>query len=68
MANIHQIQINFSEGAYRELNRLARRSDREPGEVLRDGLGLEKFILDESEKGSRFFVEKKGKARQVLFD
>lgn len=64
---VHRVNVNFSEGAWAELQALASRSGRTISEVIRDAIGLAKWFQDEIDSGSRILVERDGTAREVIF-
>jgi Arc/MetJ-type ribon-helix-helix transcriptional regulator len=65
-----RLQIDFSEKAYKELETLQERLDAtSKSEVIRDALGLLRWLADEVDKGHRILVEKPedGATREVVF-
>lgn len=64
---VHRFNVNFSEGAYRDLTNLAESTGRTMAQVLRDGIALVRFFDDEQRKGNHILVEKDGRVREVLF-
>lgn len=63
---VHRINVNFSEAAYAELTELADAQGKTQAEVLRDALGLEKWVHDERMVGNRILIERGGVAREVI--
>lgn len=63
---VHRVNVNFSEGAYAELQRLAALKGKTISDVLRDALGLEKWFQDVIDGGGRVLVERNGQAREVI--
>jgi metal-responsive CopG/Arc/MetJ family transcriptional regulator len=66
VAKSHRVNVNFSEGAYKTLDELARRKGKSMSEVLRDAISLEKWFEDTREEGGRVLVERDGEAREVI--
>ena len=63
---IHQVQINFSESAWRTLRALARRKGVSEGETIRDAIALEKFFSDIILSGGHVYQERNGYAYEVI--
>jgi hypothetical protein len=63
---VHRINVNFSENAYAALTVLADEQGKTQADVLRDALGLEKWIHDERKMGNRILIERDGVAREVI--
>ena len=66
MANVHRVNVNFSEDAYRKLTELAQRKGRSVSDVLRDAIALEQWFDEAKQSGSRVLVEREGKVREVI--
>jgi len=67
MAKSHRFNVNFSEGAYRDLNALAERRGKTMSEVLRDAIALERWFDQTRREGSKVLVEKPdGSMREVV--
>lgn len=58
MANIHRVNVNFSEGAWAELQRLAALKGKSISDVIRDAIGLEKWFTEETTSGARILIER----------
>lgn len=66
MANVHRVNVNFSEDAYEELTELAQRKGKTLSDLLRDAIALERWFDDAKQEGSRVLVERDGKLREVI--
>lgn len=67
MANSHRFNVNFSEGAYRDLNTLAQRKGKTMSEILRDAIALERWFDETRREGSKVLVEQSdGRIREVV--
>jgi hypothetical protein len=67
MANSHRFNVNFSEGAYRDLNTLAQRKGKSMSEVLRDAIALERWFDETRREGNKVLVEQPdGRIREVV--
>ena len=49
----HRFNVNFSEGAYRDLSTLAKRKDTTMSEVLRDAIALERWFEETRREGGK---------------
>jgi len=68
MAKSHRFNVNFSEGAYRDLNALAERRGKTMSEVLHDALWLEGKLDSVRREGGKVLVERPdGSVREVDF-
>lgn len=63
---VHRVNVNFSEGAYAELQRLAAIKGKSISDVLRDAISLEMWFQDTIASGARVLVERNGTAREVI--
>jgi hypothetical protein len=63
---IHQVQINFSESAWRTLRALAWRKGVSEGETIRDAIALEKFFTDIVFAGGHIYKEKDGHVQEMI--
>jgi len=63
---VHRVNVNFSEGAWIELQALAAVKSKSVSEVLRDAISLEKWFQDVIDSGGRVLVERNGQAREVI--
>jgi hypothetical protein len=64
---VHRVNVNFSEGAWTDLNRLADDRGKTKAEILRDAIALERWFHDERLQGGRILVERaSGELREVI--
>lgn len=63
---IHRVNVNFSEGAYSDLQQLARARGKTKAEVLRDAIALARWVDDARREGARILVEGNGRLREVI--
>ncbi|MCU1349662.1 MAG: hypothetical protein JWO56_2692 [Acidobacteria bacterium] len=66
MANVHRVNVNFSEDAYRELTELAQRKGKTVSDILRDSIALERWFDETHREGNRVLVERDGKVREII--
>ena len=66
MANVHRVNVNFSEEAYGELTELAQRKGKTVSDLLRDAIALERWFDETRREGSRVLVERDGKVREIV--
>lgn len=66
MANVHRVNVNFSESAYRDLTEMAERKGKTVSDVLRDAVTLERWFDEASREGSRVLIERDGTMREIL--
>jgi hypothetical protein len=67
VAKNHRFNVNFSEGAYRDLNTLAERKGKSMSEVLRDAVALERWFDETRREGNKVLVEQPdGRIREVV--
>jgi predicted CopG family antitoxin len=66
MANVHRVNVNFSDDAYRQLTELAQRKGKTVSDLLRDAIALERWFDDTRREGSRVLVEREGKVREII--
>ena len=66
MANVHRVNVNFSEDAYDELTELAQRKGKTVSDLLRDAIALERWFDETKREGSRVLVERDGKVREIV--
>jgi metal-responsive CopG/Arc/MetJ family transcriptional regulator len=63
-----RLQLEFSESAYKELEDLQTRLNApSKSEVIRDALGVLRWLVSEVEQENRILVEKKDGIREVVF-
>lgn len=68
MEKKYRLQIDFSQKAYRELNDLQERLDAQSkSEIIRNALGVLRWIVEESTSGHKILVEKPGGTREIVF-
>lgn len=67
MSAVHRVSVNFSEGAWIDLNRLSEDRGKTKAEILRDAIALERWFHDERLQGGRLLVERAdGELREVI--
>jgi hypothetical protein len=66
MANLHRVNVNFSEEAYDELTDLAQRRGKTVSDLLRDAIALERWFDETKRDGGRVLVERDGHVREVI--
>jgi hypothetical protein len=67
VAQGHRFNVNFSDAAFRDLNRLAERKGKNMSEVLRDAIALERWFDETRSSGSKVLVEQPdGRIREVV--
>lgn len=67
VAKSHRFNVNFSDGAYRDLSSLAESKGTTMSEVLRDAIALERWFDETRREGSRVLVEQPdGSIREVV--
>jgi predicted DNA-binding protein len=66
MATTHRVNVNFSEGAYNDLDSLAKRHGKTKAEVLRDAIALERWFDEVRREGNRVLVERDGEVREII--
>ncbi len=63
-----RLQLDFSDSAYKELEELQDRLNApSKSEVLRNALGVLRWVVDEVDKDHRILVEKPEGMREVVF-
>ena len=63
-----RLQLDFSESAYRELEELQDRLNApSKSEVIRDALGILRWVIGEVDRDHRILVEKPEGTREVVF-
>lgn len=64
---LHRVNVNFSDGAYQDLSRLAEEQGKTKAEILRDAIALERWFHDERRAGGRLLLERPGgELREVI--
>jgi hypothetical protein len=64
---VHRVQVNFSEGAYEDLVKIAERRNKNVSEVVREAIGFEKWYQDTIDDGGQVLVERKnGRVQEVV--
>jgi hypothetical protein len=67
MAEARRFNVNFSEGAYNDVVRLAALKGKTMSEVLRDAIALERWFQDTLDAGCKVLVETpEGRIREVV--
>jgi hypothetical protein len=64
--NVHRVNVNFTESAYKELTALAERRGKTVSDVLRDAIALEHWFDETRREGSRVLVERDGNVREII--
>lgn len=67
MADVHRININFTERAHAELREFAAQTGRTISDVIRDGLALACWFDREQTTGGRILVERDGRVREIVW-
>ena len=63
----HRVNVNFSEDAYEELTRIAKRRNKKVSDVVREAIGFEKWYQDTVDSGDHVLVERKdGRVQEVV--
>jgi hypothetical protein len=64
---VHRFNVNFSEGAYRDLTTLAERQGKTLAQVLRDAIALCMWFQSVEDEGGKVLVERpNGRVAEVL--
>lgn len=67
MSVTHRVNVNFSEGAYRDLKTISENTGKSMAEVLRDAIALELFFHEARRDGDRILIERRdGTLREVI--
>ncbi len=67
MTKSHRFNVNFSDGAFRDLSTLAERKGTTMSEVLRDAIALERWFDETRRAGNKVLVEQPdGSIREVV--
>lgn len=66
MANVHRVNVNFSEDAYTQLTELAQRRGKTVSDLLREAIALERWFDETTRDGNRVLVERDGKLREIV--
>jgi len=68
MEKKYRLQIDFSERAYKDLESLQEQLDsNSKSEVIRNALGVLRWVVEETKKGHRILVEKPEGPREIVF-
>ncbi len=68
MEKKYRLQIDFSEKAYKELEELQERlGATSKSEVMRNALGILRWVVEEVSEGHRILVEKPQGTREIVF-
>lgn len=63
----HRVNVNFSEGAYASLQRLAERRGKSISEILRDAIAFESWYQETADSGGRILIEREdGSLRELV--
>ena len=66
MSESKRVNVNFSEGAYEDLETIADRQGKTKAEVLRDAIALERLFFDTKREGGRVLIERDGQIREII--
>lgn len=66
MATIHRVNVNFSEGAFSDLETIAQNRGKTKAEVLRDAIALERWFDEARREGNRILIERDGDVREII--
>lgn len=61
-----RINVNFSEGAYDDLETIADQQGKTKAEVLREAIALERLFQDAKREGGRLLIERDGELREIV--
>ena len=61
-----RVNVNFSDGAYDDLETIAAQQGRSKADVLRDAIALERLFQDTKREGGRLLVERDGEIREII--
>jgi hypothetical protein len=64
---VHRFNVNFSEGAYRDLATLAERKGTTMAEILRHAIALLRWFEEARLRGDRILVERNGVTQEVIW-
>jgi hypothetical protein len=56
---VHRFNVNFSEGAWRDLTALAESKEKSVADVLRDAIALERWFWDQIDAGHKVLIERR---------
>ncbi len=66
MAKAKRVNVNFSQGAYDDLETIADQRGKSKAEVLRDAIALERLFHDTKREGGRLLIERDGEIREII--
>lgn len=66
MSKTRRINVNFSEGAYNDLETIADQQGKTKAEVLREAIALERLFQDAKREGGRLLIERDGEVREIV--
>jgi hypothetical protein len=66
MAKGKRVNVNFSDGAYDDLESIADQQGKSKAEVLRDAIALERLFQDAKREGARLLIERDGEIREII--
>lgn len=61
-----RIRVIFSDQAFETLDEMAKRKNKTISEVIRDAVGLERWMDETREQGGHILVERSGTVREVM--
>lgn len=66
MGTTKRVNVNFSEGAYDDLETIADQQGKSKAEVLRAAIALERLFHDAKREGGRLLIERNGEIREIV--
>jgi hypothetical protein len=66
MSEAKRVNVNFSEGAYDDLETIADKEGKSKAEVLRAAIALERLFHDTKREGGRLLIERDGEIREIV--
>jgi predicted transcriptional regulator len=63
----HRVNVNFSEGAYKDLAQIAEKRQKNVSDVVREAIAFEKWYQDTVDSGGQVLVERdNGRVQEVV--
>ncbi len=66
MSRTKRVNVNFSEGAYDDLETIADQEGKSKADVLRDAIALERLFHQTKREGGRLLIERDGEIREII--
>jgi hypothetical protein len=63
---VHRVNVNFSPEIYKTLEDLSNLSGKSMADILRDAIGLEKFVQETRREGGKIYVDRDGRTSELL--